>query len=65
MSSAVIIQLCFSDWYNSFMFLQAEMWAEAGHCNEAICVTGILIIFQPSAVSPRCEETMGRSLSDL
>lgn len=54
-SSAVIIQLCFSDRYNSFTLLQAEMWAEAGHCYKAICVTGILIIFQPSVVSPCCE----------
>lgn len=47
MSSAVIILLCFGDWFNSFTFLQAEMWAEAGYCCEAIRVTGILIIFQP------------------
>jgi len=47
------------------MLLQAEMWAEAGHCYEAVCVTGILIVFQPSVVSPRCGETMGKSLSDL
>lgn len=46
MSPAVIILLCFDDWYNSFMFLQAEMWVEAGYCCEAIRVTGILIIFQ-------------------
>lgn len=51
MSPAVIILLCFDDWYNSFMFLQAEMWVEAGYCCEAIRVTGILIIISMSVVA--------------
>lgn len=36
------------------------MWAEAGHCYKAICVTGILIIFQPSVVSPHYEWHNGK-----
>lgn len=36
------------------------MWAEAGHCYKTICVTGILIIFQPSVVSPPYEWQDGK-----
>lgn len=54
-SSAIIIQLCFSDRYISLRFLHAEMWAKAGHCYKAVNVTGILITFEPSLVSPCCE----------
>lgn len=31
------------------------MWAEAGHCHKALCVTGILIILESSVISPHCE----------
>lgn len=42
------------------MFLQAKTLAEAGYSYKAICMTGILIIFQLSVVSLCCDWHNGK-----